>query len=98
MRDYLESCGDYLLRVAIAFDQLVNALLNGYPDETMSSRCWRLSERYWYAKVMRVIIDALFRFTGPDHCKRSFESENSRKHAPFTVADVAKPLNYAKKK
>ena len=30
----------YAVRVLIALDQLGNALLGGWPDETFSSRCW----------------------------------------------------------
>lgn len=31
----------YGKKVLIAFDQLVNALAGGWPDETLSSRAWR---------------------------------------------------------
>lgn len=31
----------YLKQVLIAFDQLINALLGGWADETLSSRAWR---------------------------------------------------------
>ena len=32
----------YLEKLWIAFDQLVNTAFGGWPDETLSSRCWRL--------------------------------------------------------
>ena len=49
----------YFHNLGIALDQLVNAVFGGYPDETMSSRTWRLSlryilqgkKRYWYAEA-----------------------------------------------
>lgn len=71
---------DYLINVLIALDQLVNALFRGWPDETLSSRCYRLSGRYWYAAACRRILDFLFRPFGPEHCREAWESERTRKH------------------
>ena len=34
----------YMEGVLIALDQLFNALVGGWPDETLSSRCWRWSK------------------------------------------------------
>ena len=31
----------YLHNLLVACDQLVNAVMGGWPDETLSSRCWR---------------------------------------------------------
>ena len=31
----------YAYKLLVACDQLLNALLDGWPDETLSSRCWR---------------------------------------------------------
>ena len=64
----------------IAFDQLVNALLWGWPDETLSSRCWRwelMGKHTWPRKV----VDMLF-FFDKDHCRTSFESERGGRHLP----------------
>lgn len=57
--------------VLIGLDQLVNALLGGWPDETLSSRCWRLSlaGRDW----PRRLVDRLL-FWDRNHCRESFES------------------------
>ena len=33
----------YIEGLFIAFDQFINAALGGWPDETLSSRCWRWS-------------------------------------------------------
>lgn len=66
----------YLKQVLIAFDQLINALMGGWADETLSSRAWRHyvdGSRKW----PKVIIDALF-FFDPDHCKNSYVSEIER--------------------
>lgn len=67
-------------QVAIAFDQLVNTLLGGYADETMSSRCWRLRQGQPY-KVLRPIVDTIF-FWEPNHCQASYESEIRRTQEP----------------
>lgn len=66
--------------VAVALDQLVNALLGGWPDETLSSRAWRwelAGKRSWPHKV----IDRLF-FWESEHCRESYESELARRQWP----------------
>ena len=37
----------YLHRVFVATDMLVNVVLGGLPDETISSRCARHRNRWW---------------------------------------------------
>jgi hypothetical protein len=69
-----------LLEVAIAFDQLVNAILGGSPDETISARCWRLRAVRPY-NILRPIIDGLF-FWQPEHCRASYEAERVRSQMP----------------
>lgn len=64
-----------LKQIAIAIDQLVNALLGGYADETLSARAYRTQsplERY---------IDAIF-FWDENHCRTSFQSELERRQLP----------------
>ena len=65
----------------IAFDQLVNALLWGWPDETFSSRCWRLRKQNRLWSLARLMVDVLF-FFDTDHCRTSFESERGGRHLP----------------
>ena len=63
----------YGKRTLIAVDQLLNTLLGGWPDETLSSRCWRWSRdgvRDW----PRRIIDGL-PFWKPGHCLRAYEGQ-----------------------
>lgn len=72
----------YLLNLAIGLDQLVNAVLGGAPDETLSSRAWRAEQsghRYW--GWTRRAIDALF-FWQPHHCRLAYEAELQRRHLP----------------
>ena len=71
-------------QVIIALDQLANAILAGYADETLSARAYRLSRdrgRHWPRRV----IDGLF-FWEPDHCEKSYRSERLRRHLPFDYA------------
>lgn len=70
----------YWKKVLIAVDQLVNALLAGWPDETMSSRAWRWEQdgvRAWPRRV----IDRLF-FWEPNHCRESYRSEREGRQLP----------------
>lgn len=67
--------------VLIGVDQLANAILGGWPDETLSSRCWRLSlaGRDW----PRRMVDGLARIFGDrDHCRESYESERLGRQLP----------------
>jgi hypothetical protein len=65
----------WLLQVLIAIDQLANALLGGWADETLSSHAHRRHPR------LARVIDALFWFD-PEHCRAAFESERFRLQAP----------------
>lgn len=70
----------YCKAVLIAVDQLVNALLAGFPDETMSSRAWRWEKdgaRSW----PRRLIDRLF-FWEDQHCFQSYQSEREGRQLP----------------
>lgn len=68
----------YLWNLFIAWDQGINTLLAGDPDETISSRVGRasLDGKRW-ARILERIIDRLFMLLGeaPDHCRRSIEVE-----------------------
>lgn len=56
----------YIIQVLIALDQLVNAILGGWADETISARAYRLAERNRSAKewgpwrIIEAAIDLLF--------------------------------------
>ena len=66
--------------VLVAVDQLVNALLAGYCDETLSSRAWRWDNdgvRSWPRRV----VDALF-FWEKNHCRESYVSERDGRQLP----------------
>lgn len=72
----------WLKQSAIAFDQLINALLcGGWADETMSSVAWRMEQQGHWFGFMRRVIDTLFWFD-KDHCRTSFEAERNRSQLP----------------
>lgn len=66
-------------QVLVAIDQLINTLIGGYADETISSYAYRkrLKGKQWLASL----IDSLF-FWQKDHCKTAYESEKERAHLP----------------
>lgn len=70
-----------IIQVLIAFDQLVNAILGGMADETISSRAHRSQHKNWRWKFMRRLIDWLF-FWQKDHCYQSYLAEIDRKQLP----------------
>ena len=72
----------YLLNVTIAVDQLANALLNGAPDETLSSRAYRADrDGKMLGHVFRPAIDTLF-FWQDQHGYQSYLEEVHRRQFP----------------
>ncbi len=71
----------YWKAVGIAWDQLFNAHFRGWPDETLSSRCWRLhrdGKKHWPRKLVDTLL-----FWDKNHCQESYESERiGRQIAP----------------
>lgn len=82
----------YLLNVAIAVDQTLNALRGGSPDETLSAAAWRTEQKgRWLGRVFRPLIDLLFALFEKDHCRKSFESERNGRHLPKEYVDNGWP-------
>lgn len=87
----MENGYPYLLNLLIAADQLLNALLCGSCDETLSSRIYRMS----YTKggkwmVARRVVDMIF-FSdidsqGRKHCELSYLVEMNHGHTPKAMA------------
>lgn len=65
----------WLKQNLIAVDQLVNAMLGGWADETLSSHAHRRHP------LLALIIDTIF-FFDKNHCLKSFESERQRLQCP----------------
>ena len=73
----------YLLNVAIALDQLGNALRGGSPDETLSAAAWRTEQKgRLLGRIFRPLIDLMFLPFEQDHCRKSFDSERLQRHLP----------------
>lgn len=73
----------YLLNVAIALDQVLNALRGGSPDETLSAAAWRTEQKgRWLGRIFRPLIDLVFHPLEKDHCRTAFESERNGRHLP----------------
>lgn len=70
-----------LKQVLIAIDRRINALLDGNPNETLSSRAYRMEQAGKPMGFMRRVIDTLFWFD-KDHCKESYQNELKRAHVP----------------
>ncbi len=75
------------LSVLIAIDQLLNALLWGWPDETLSSRCHRMDGKKRRWTYSRKAIDWVFLvvFKQEDHCYKSFLTEKELHQMPVEV-------------
>ena len=70
----------YFRHLATALDQLLNALLGGYCDESLSARAYRWrrdGKRQWAAQT----INALF-FWQKDHCFSAYGNEQARRQLP----------------
>ncbi len=83
----------FLYNLFIAIDQLLNTILLGHPDETLSSRLGRTigKERYFWVKWLRVGVDTLFWWDKDGekgHCKKSvmpLEQRNFRKVIDYEI-------------
>lgn len=95
----LKFIGRFIVNIFLAIDQLLNTILLGHPDETISSRLGRSmgKERFRWVKWFRVFVDALFFFdtaveegTGRKikHCEKSvmpLEQENFRTFTDYEL-------------
>ena len=71
---------NYVKNVLIGVDQLLNAILCGSCDESLSSRAYRLDKERG-RKWPRLLIDALLWFD-KDHCHQAYLGEIERKQLP----------------
>lgn len=77
----------WLASVCVAIDQLINAVLAGSPDETLSSRAYRADQRgRVFGRLFRPLIDTLF-FWQPRHCQQAYMAEVSRRQFPQHFRD-----------
>lgn len=73
----------YALHLLIAIDQLVNALIGGFPDETLSAAAYsgELQGKI-LPRFFRPFIDLLFMPFESDHCRKAYEAERKRLQLP----------------
>lgn len=72
----------WLLNLGIALDQLLNAILLGAPDETLSSRAYRADRaNKVFGRIFRPLIDTLF-FWQDKHCHSAYMAEVHRRQYP----------------
>lgn len=69
----------WLLQVGTALSQLLNTLLWGWADESLSSRSWRMKDRRSRWRWMRFGIDSIL---GANHCQDAYISERKRTQSP----------------
>jgi hypothetical protein len=73
----LRILGAWAWQILVALDQLANAVLGGWADETLSSRAWRAAQRGRRPGAWLVpVIDRMF-WWQPSHCRTSYLSERS---------------------
>ena len=76
---------NYAQRLFLAFDQFLNAVFNGWPDETLSARTYRQyinTDKFRWIFAYR-LINILF-FWQKDHCKEAYRHELEHYHMPRT--------------
>ena len=78
----MQKIKQYFWNILLGLDQLVNVILGGMPDETISSRCHRKAKAgQWFWKSASKVVDKIF-FWDKRHCQSSFENEKVGKHLP----------------
>lgn len=94
----MENGYSYWLNLALAVDQLLNALLGGSCDETLSSRTYRmasLGHRSW--SLFEGFVNALFFWdkdgNGRKHCELSYLVEMNRGHMPKAMVYAQREIN-----
>ena len=80
-----QSIKNYMRNIAIAADQLANAMIAGSPDETVSSRVYRGAVLAVHpnraARMAYRTINTLFVWQ-EDHCRAAYLREKQRAHLP----------------
>ena len=63
----------YIRNILISLDQLLNTLLGGDPDETISSRLGKHYDGTWMEKLVNKIFNKQ-----TDHCSESIEHDEGK--------------------
>ena len=80
---------EYGVQLFIAVDQLLNALIPpidgtvSWADETLSARSYRAHrDGKIFGKLTMPVIDLMFFWQGPNHCRNAYIKEFERKNYP----------------
>lgn len=77
----------YWKKVLVAATQFINAVLGGFPDETTSSRAYRLQYRSFFWAWVRQGIDWLF-FWQANHCMNAFQAEKDYRQTDPELREI----------
>jgi len=80
MRKILTFMRSLLHNLIIGVDQLVNAMMLGDPDETISSRAGRVWPETWWSKLIDTIM-----FWQTDHCHKAIEKDEGKHDLLFPL-------------
>ena len=80
----------YPRKVCIALDQLINALIGGYPDESLSARAYRW-RRDGKTGIPAFLINMLF-FWQRDHVWGAYHNEQERRQLPPEYRKGKEPI------
>jgi hypothetical protein len=77
----------FLVQLFLTFDQLLNVVLLGYADETLSARAWRAyAKRRIFGRIFKPVIDGLFFWQSQPndlgHCYNAYLKEKDRRTLP----------------
>lgn len=72
---------NYIFKILVALDQLLNAVLGGWADETLSSRAYRAHRDKKFWGWLKYPINWLF-WWQTDHCLEAYKYEVARHQLP----------------
>jgi hypothetical protein len=82
----------YLINIFLALDYAVNALLCGLPNETLSSRAYRMQQKpqpYWHG--LAACINCIF-FWQNNHCRGAYAGDRARLQVPLPEVDIKEEM------
>lgn len=82
LEKYLKKLGKYTINVLLGIDQLVNAVVAGDPDETMSSRIGKIKRKHngvipWFHPIPK-IVDWGLELIDDNHCIDAIEEDEGK--------------------
>ena len=77
----------YFMTVGDALSQLLNAavFLSGNANESLSGRCWRQRDHWFFGRAMRAIDAVAHKMGDVGHCANAYRHDVSRAHATIEL-------------